>query len=303
MASTALNRDLRTGGQWSATQRAKNALLRALVAGAVKFADRLPERWLLRAGHALGAAASLVLRRPRRRAQNNIALALPAANARALARRAFVSAGENLARSLLLRRQQTRALDWVLVDEHARATLDAALAEGRGAVFVSAHLGAFELLPAAIAELGYQPAVVVRESYDPALDAVVDAHRLARGVQVIHRGRSGAAARIVRALRAGKLVGFLPDLGGRMRSQPAELLGRTVDLPLGALRIAQRAGSPLLVGTLAPGALEGPRARYALHVERMPAADPPLTRRVTDALSRAILALPEQWLWMAPRLR
>lgn len=297
--------DVRTGGRWTARQRLKNALIRGAIRGALALADRLPERWLLGAGRALGAVASLALRRARRLAENNIALALPEANARALARRAFVSAGENLACSLLLRRPATRALDWVEVDERSQATLDAALAEGRGAVFVSAHLGAFELLPAALAELGYRPAVVVRESYDPALDGVVDAHRIARGVQVIHRGCSRAAVRIVRALGAGKLVGFLPDLGGRMRTEPAQLVGRTADLPLGALSIARRAESPLLVGTLGPRPASDGQARYTLRVERMDESSQQsqLTHRVTAALSHAILALPEQWLWMGPKLR
>jgi lauroyl/myristoyl acyltransferase len=298
--------DVRTGGRWSARQRVKNALIRAAVRGALALADRMPVRWLLAAGRALGAVAALVLRGPRRLAEHNIALALPEANARELARRAFVSAGQNLACSLLLRRAETRALDWVRIDDAARATLGDALAEGRGAVFVSAHLGAFELLPAAVAELGFEPAVVVRESYDPALDPVVDAHRLGRGVQVIHRGRSGAAVRIVRALGAGKLVGFLPDLGGRMRTESVELLGRVADLPLGAVNIAQRARSPLLVGALGPcEAADDTGPRYTLRVERITESDgePTLTRRVTAALSSAILALPDQWLWMGSRLR
>jgi KDO2-lipid IV(A) lauroyltransferase len=299
---------VRLGGRWGPLQRLKNAGWLLAARAALAVADRLPVRWLLAAGRALGRLGALVLRGPRARAAEQARLALGVDDPRRFARDCFVRAGENLAWSLLLRRRGLRALDLVEVDADARRTLGSALGEGRGVVFVSAHLGPFELIAAAVAELGLSPAVVVRESYDPRLDPLVDRHRLERGVEVIHRGRPGAVRRIVRALDAGRPVGFLPDLGGRVQSVPVALLGQPVQLPVGPARIALGRRCPVLIGTLsrAPSRAVGmgaAAAPFRLRVERL-AGEPceaRMTQRVADALGEAIRRAPAEWLWMAPR--
>jgi lauroyl/myristoyl acyltransferase len=160
-----------------------------------------------------------------------------------------------------------------------------------------------------VRELGLPAAIVVRESYDPALDAVVDAHRRARGITVIHRGAAGAAFRIVRALRSGLPVGFLPDLGGRVPSVALPFLGRPFPFPIGPQEIAVRAKAPVLVGTLQRarerrgGAAAAPP--FELVIERL---EPAATR---DELSRRVAAHIEaritragsesDYPWMAPR--
>jgi KDO2-lipid IV(A) lauroyltransferase len=170
-------------------------------------------------------------------------------------------------------------------------------------IFVSAHLGPFEGIAAAVAELGYRPAVIVRESYDPELDDLVDDHRRRRGLTVIHRGSPRAALSIIRALRAGQPVGFLPDLGGRVPSVEVCFLGEAVAFPVGPQLIAVRTGAPLLIGTLKRSSGSGPR--HELTLERIqPGKDVVcLTHRVASALERAILEAPEEWLWMSPPIR
>jgi KDO2-lipid IV(A) lauroyltransferase len=296
-------RDRRSGGVWTRRQTAKNWLIACAVRLAFAGADRVPRGLLLSLGRALGRAVRAFSPRMRRLAVENASSILPRAAAVAVAPSSFERAGENLATCALLRRKSMRALDWVAVPQGAHETLVRALGEGRGAVFVSAHLGPFELLAAAISELGFMPAIVVRESYDARLDAWIDAHRRARGIQVIHRGAPGAAMRIVRALRAGRPVGFLPDLGGRVRTIPAEFLGRRLGFPVGPQQIAKRLGSPIVVGALRPLG-KGPIPtfrKFALSIERVESAGDlsAVTQRVARALECAILGAPEDFLWMA----
>ena len=136
--------------------------------------------------------------------------------------------------------------------------------------------------------------MVVRESYDPRLDGVIDAHRVARGLAVIHRGRPGASFRIVRALRSGKPVGFLPDLGGRVPSIQVQFLGELTAFPVGPQQIAQRLGAPLVIGTLYRNR-EG--APFGLRIDEVdteaPLAD--LTQRVASLLEQAIYASPNDF--------
>lgn len=294
--------DLREGGRWTLRQAAKNFVLACVLRAGFRIADRLPETWLVSLCRLSGHIAGRILRAPSARARRATATALPEPQASRVARACFAQAGEHLGLSLLLRRPGARPSRWVRLPETARRTLAQALERGSGAVFVSAHLGPFELLAAAIAEQGFRPSVVVRESYDPRLDAWVDAHRERHGVGVIHRGRSGAATRIVRALRSGRPVGFLPDLGGRVPGTPVQFLGGTMSFPVGPARIAQKTGAPLLVGWLRRAPLSGSTEPYEVEVVEVDASGEVdrVAQRVAGVLERAILeGPPEDWLWMA----
>jgi lauroyl/myristoyl acyltransferase len=279
--------DVREGGRWGRAQRWKNDAIYVGVRIALWVADRTPRTLLVSLASLVGFTAWMVRGCPRGR------------------RRAFMDAGESLALCVLLRRNEVRALEWLDCDRDAISELDAALAPGRGAVVVSAHLGPFELVPAAVAELGHRPAVVVRESYDPRLDALVDAHRTGRGVNVIHRGRHGAGVRALRALRRGQPLGLLPDLPTRVERVSVTLLGRPAELAVGPARLARLAGVPLLVATAArpPGS-----RRHRLRVRRISLLDTDddarLTQRIADELSQAIHEAPHQWLGsLAPLLK
>jgi Kdo2-lipid IVA lauroyltransferase/acyltransferase len=291
-------RDLRLGGRWSATQRARNLLLRGLIVLALGLVDRLPERVVRALGPVLGRMAHALRRRDAARAEAQVRRFLPGVDARAVVREAFVNAGANLGLCLLLRRSTVRALDWVTVPPGSLATLREALAPGRGALFVSAHLGPFELIPAAVRELGFPVSIIVRESYDPSLDRHVDAHRRARGLDVIHRGHPGAPARVLRALRRGHPVGVLPDLGARVPSRRVPFLAGEALLPTGPARLAARLDVPVVVGTLHPC---GPR-RFELRIETVPGgSESDLLERLTGVLGQRVAAAPGQWLWMGAK--
>ncbi|HLV21286.1 MAG TPA: lysophospholipid acyltransferase family protein [Polyangiaceae bacterium] len=296
--------DRRLGQAWTPAQRLKNALLRWLIAGTIAVTDRLPARLLLAGARVAGRAAARLLVPLRRRAERTLRSVLGETGDPArLAADCLAAVGENAGYTLLLRRPGIRARTLVELSPATTELLRGVLAKGRGAVFVSAHLGPFELVAAAVAELGHRPAVVVRESYDPKLNALVDQHRLARGVEVIHRGDPGCPSRIVRALREGRPVGFLPDLPGRVRTHLVTLMGRPSVIAAGPVRIARRAGCPLLVGTLQPLSPPTP-APFRLilgEISHAGADDATVAQRLADVLSAAIRRAPAQWPWMAAK--
>lgn len=288
-------RDVREGGRWSWHQRAKNAALRHLVRSALFAGDLVPPSILLAAGRGLGNAAWAVLRHERRVSRDNLRRAGQVVSPREV----FAAAGHNLVRCLLLRRPGFEASAVVSWRDQDRGHFEDALAMGKGLVFVSAHVGPFELLPAFVAEQGFNPSIVVRESYDPLLDEVVDAHRVGRGIQVIHRGRAGAPSRIVRALRRQKPVGFLPDLGGRVASVACPFFGHETPMPIGPAKIALRMGAPVVLGTLVRH-----DDRFRLRIEPLPASGDveALTMRISREIQQAIQLSARDWLWMARRL-
>jgi KDO2-lipid IV(A) lauroyltransferase len=296
--------DVREGGRWRTGQWLKNTLIYWVIRALVRIVDRMDPAKLERWGRRLGRCAYAFSSRARKRARINIRLALPGADATALAKQCFVNLGANLALCLLLRRDGVRALDFVQIDAPTRQLLETTLRDGPGAVFVSAHLGPFELLAAAVSEFGLSPAVVVRQSYDPRLDPIIDAHRTRRGIQVLPRGSPETPARMLRALREGRPVGFLIDLPARVPSLETPFLGRRRAIPFGPQLVAQRARVPLLVGTLAPPS--DTRHRFRLQLQRLDVEgrNPrSLTRCVTESLARAILTMPAHWPWMSAEHR
>ncbi|HEX4339627.1 MAG TPA: lysophospholipid acyltransferase family protein [Polyangiaceae bacterium] len=292
--------DRRFGGRWTRAQALKNRAIRAGIAGLLVVVDLIPARLLGLLGVALGRTAALFARDAHRVAEERARDALGELFTPSLATRCFVHAGEALAMCALLRRPGVRASEYVALSDASRERLVHALSEGRGALVLSAHLGPFETIPVRLVEAGFAPAIVVRESYDPELDRVVDLHRRTNGIDVIHRGRPGAAARIMDALGSGRPVGILPDLGGRgLATTPVRFLGRTVAFPTGAQKLARAAGCPLLVGTLVRTPRGATPFELLLEDVDTDGTVDELTRRVAAHLEHAVKRSPEDWLWMA----
>lgn len=310
--------DLREGGRWTPAQRAKNDLLWALSAVVLLALRPWPLRALRALGRALGEAAFVFARSARRTATDNLARAVPDADARArrvLARRSFAALGESLADTVALLAGRDPPAPLVLTGE-ARATLERARAEGRGVLFASAHLGPWENVAASLVAAGFPLVTLARESYDPRFSRLYDRLRRRTGVAVIWRAERRAAFAILRTLRGGGVLGVPMDLRSRVPSIAAPFLGRPAETPVGPARIALRSGAAVVVGTAAPaaskdgGASPSPgNGALVVTATRLETADlsadeigaAALTARINDEISRRILALPHAWVWMHPR--
>jgi KDO2-lipid IV(A) lauroyltransferase len=298
--------DVREGGSWTALQRTKNTALWLLASMALAAARPAPAPVLRALGRGLGLVAHRLARRARRTATSNVALALPHLDERErrrLVARSFATLGTLLGETVAMMRPG--AVAPLPLAPEALAALDRARAEGRGVLFVSAHLGPWERVAASLVAAGIPLVAIARESYDPRLSRVYDRLRASHGVDVIYRSRPGASARILRALRGGRVLGVPMDLRSRVPSCDAPFLGHAAPTPVGPARIALRARCPVVVGTAAPAA-DG-----ELHVTVTPidTTDLPsrgegaveLTRRINLELSARILALPHAWVWMHDR--
>lgn len=288
--------DAREGAAWTPRQRLKNDVIHALARAALALVTRLPRALVAALCGAIGAAAWLSLGRERALVRARLEAGLGEGVPSARVRAAFLAAGATLADTLALLDPDEPAGRTLAVDEASREAFRGALAEGRGVVFVSAHLGPWERLAAVLAAEGFPVATVARESYDPRFTRLYERIRAPRGVRSIYRGRPGAAAAIVRELRAGRAVGFLVDLPARVPSIRARLFGADAPVPVGAARIALARRAAVVVGTCAPGGkilisrVESADLRPGATGERA------LTDRIARALDARIAALPEAWI-------
>jgi KDO2-lipid IV(A) lauroyltransferase len=299
-------RDVREGGSWTALQRTKNTALWLLASMALAAARPLAPSVLRALGRGLGIAVHRLVGRARRTALSNVALALPHLDdreRRRLVARCFATLGALLGETVAMMRHG--AVDPLPLAPESVAAFDRARAQGRGVLFVSAHLGPWERVAASLVAAGIPLVTIARESYDPRFSRIYERLRESHGLDVIWRSRPGAAARILRALRGGRVLGVPMDLRSRVPSCDAPFLGHVAPTPVGPARIALRAGCPVLVGTVAPGAGGALEVTATpIHVADLPAdgcGPVELTRRINLELSARILALPHAWVWMHER--
>ncbi|HVK70056.1 MAG TPA: hypothetical protein VM694_36635, partial [Polyangium sp.] len=165
MASEEPVADVREGGTWTPRQRLKNNVVYVLVRALLAFALFLPRRALRAVCRALGFVAYVVLPRTRRIVATRLEAGLGASNV--CTQSVFTTVAEMLADTLDLLRPGERAGARLSLDPASRRVFAEALAEGRGVVFVAAHLGPWERMAALLVEEGFPVATVARESYDP----------------------------------------------------------------------------------------------------------------------------------------
>jgi KDO2-lipid IV(A) lauroyltransferase len=266
----------------------------------------LPLPVALTFGRGVGRLAFLVAVRLRRRAaaQLEAALGLGVVQARRLAREVFCQAGMVGAELVLLPRLRSQLAEYVELAEPERAVLHAALAEGRGLLFVSAHLGSWELLAQRIA-LEVQPAAsLARKSPNPFLGAWLERTRARGGLSTINRGDPGAARRMLATLRGNGVLGVLIDQDTRVDSVHVPFFGRLAATPTAAAELALRRELPVVVGFIERRA-RGHRVRLE-RLELGPAAsarDPvaALTALLSARIEAAVRARPEAWVWFHAR--
>ena len=307
MSDPLARRDLREGGAWSPLQRSKNDALWLVASLALAATRPLPLGTLRALGRALGRAAHLLVRSARRTARGNVARVFPELDIparHALVRRCFLSLGELLAETVAMLRTAGGPPP-LIVSAEARDVLDEARAGGRGVLFASAHLGPWERVAASLVAAGVPLVALVRESYDPRFSRLYEQLRGGHGVRVVWRASPGAAARILRTLRAGGVLGVPMDLRSRVPSCDAPFLGHPAPTAVGPARIALRARAPVVVGTAAPGP-DGSLVVTATRIDSSgltcdDAGARELTARINAELSRRILALPHAWVWMHNR--
>jgi KDO2-lipid IV(A) lauroyltransferase len=266
----------------------------------------LPVPLALALGRGIGRLAFLVAGRLRRRASTQLeaALGLGVDESHRLAREVFCQAGMVGAELVLLPRLRSQLADYVELAEPERAVLHAALAEGRGLLFVSAHLGSWELLAQRIA-LEVQPAAsLARKAPNPFLGAWLERTRALGGLATINRGDPGAARRMLATLRGNGVLGVLIDQDTRVDSVHVPFFGRLAATPTAAAELALRRELPVVVGFIERRA-QGHRVRLE-RLELGSAASAPdpvaaLTALLSQRIEDAIRARPEAWVWFHAR--
>lgn len=191
----------------------------------------------------------------------------------------------------------------VCIQWEGDAAIDAAFAAGQGVVFLTPHLGCFEVTAQAYAArygvLQARPITVLfRPPRKAWLRHIVERARARPGLHTAPTSVAGVK-QLIAALRARACVGLLPDqVPATGLGQWAPFFGREAYTMTLSARLAQQTGAAVL---LAWGERLGFGAGYTIHVRALPAplaSDlPSAVQQINRAMESLILECPSQYLW------
>jgi Kdo2-lipid IVA lauroyltransferase/acyltransferase len=183
---------------------------------------------------------------------------------------------------------------------------DAARRRGKGVLFLTGHMSAWELAPFAHALYGYPLHFLVRPIANRRVDALINSYRCRSGNQPIEKNR--AARSMLKVLGDGGTVGVLSDHNTTLEEGVfVNFFGVPASTTSGLARIALRTDAAVVPGFLS---WDQDRRRYRLRFE--PAVElvrtgneeadvVENTARFTRVIENFIRAHPDQWLWIHKR--
>lgn len=277
--------------------------LYAAVRGFGAVVRRLPLAWALGVGRAFGVVAYWT--QPKRRAvsRGNLRAALGRERSpealEAIGRGTFQHLGMSLIELLRAPRVDAAYVRrWITVE--GREHLEQALAQRRGLIVVSGHLGNWELASLVSGVEGHPVLALVRQQGLPRLNRLLNRCREVTGCRVVTKGMG--LRDLVRHLQAGGLVGLVADQDAGARGVLAPFFGRLASTARGPVALAVRTRAPVLpVFCLRT---RGPR--HTIIFERpLPVGHSGDEAREVQAgiaaylqvLERYIRRAPDQWLW------
>ncbi|MBI2357949.1 MAG: lysophospholipid acyltransferase family protein [Deltaproteobacteria bacterium] len=188
-----------------------------------------------------------------------------------------------------------------------RAHLEAALAKGKGAIALSAHLGNFFLVGTRLSAEGYVTSVLVNQPADGYFGRLMDRWRLRVGQRTIHaRPRRLAFHHLVQALRRNEITVVIADEYRSGSGLFVPFFGRTVAARRGPATLALRTGAALVPMYL----IRKPDGGLMLIIEpeielatsgAIKADVRENTLRIVAWLEKTVSAYPDQWNWMNVR--
>lgn len=171
------------------------------------------------------------------------------------------------------------------------------LAEGRGILYLTPHLGCFEITARYLIQHG-PITVMYRPPRQAFLEPVMEQARNMSGLKAVPATLQGVR-QFVRALKRGEAVGMLPDqVPGSGDGVWAPFFGKQALTMTLAGRLARQTGVPVILtaGERLPAG-KGWRIHYVRLPEPLPEDPQALATAINDAMEQLIRRFPQQYLW------
>ncbi|HEY6271182.1 MAG TPA: lysophospholipid acyltransferase family protein [Terriglobales bacterium] len=272
------------------------------------FIGALPRALARGIGIALGLIVYWLHPRLRRVGMRNLELAFPGKSRtekKKILRGVYVNLGRQLAEFCLFPRYTPENVAKVAVYEGFENFV-AADARGKGVVFLTAHLGGWEVSSFAHSLYGHPMDIVMRPLDNPYVDAMVDRYRTLHGNRTFRK--QDFARGLLTALRQGETVGILMDTNMTPpQGAFVDFFGTPACTATGLARVALHTEAAVLP---AFGIWDKDLGKYkicfepALSLGRTGDDDADAlanTAMFTKVIERYVTKYPDQWLWVHRR--
>jgi len=290
-------------------KRLKYGAIYWLVRFLIFIANVFPRRaWLSLCG-GLGSAAYHLLPKEREKTIVHLGLAygnkMGARDLATMAKEVFRMLGLNGGEILRAVKVRTLAdLERILVT-HGFENYETAAAKGKGVVFVTGHVGPFEIMVTNMTMRGLRPFIIGTALKDQRLNDLLFGFRNAHGATAIERGKEGL--KLIKALKSSGSVALLIDQDTKVKSRFVNFFGMQAATPVGAAILAMKTGAIVVPAYIHYNADDGMQ-----HMHLFPGlpcistgdeeADMIANTQVyTSFLEDAIRQHPTQWVWMHER--
>jgi Kdo2-lipid IVA lauroyltransferase/acyltransferase len=278
-----------------------------LVRTLVFICSIFPVKWVSRVSSWLGTIGPWIVRSESKKALNSLSIAFPQlheSEKQKLIQNMFSHLGQLVAELVCVRQIDAHIDEWVHFDEQNRKILDDALAQKKGVIFVSAHLGNWELLARRISLLGYPCQTIAREASDRRTTKMIEQMRMSANLKSIWRGSFSAAKDMLKAIKRQEILGLLIDQDTKVQSVFVPFFGRLAKTPKGAADLVLKTGAIPLMGF----AVKVAPHRYQIVLQNVPLpsaesvdASLELTSVMTKMIEEKVREFPGQYMWIHER--
>ncbi|MBP2644178.1 MAG: lpxL 2 [Firmicutes bacterium] len=266
----------------------------------------LPYSLVVRLGRGLGHIYFIVASKQRKRgiSQAMQGLAISYGEAEKVIRRLFYNLGQMFAEVMYMPRlnaEKIRKYISIEGEEYLRQAVEA----GRGVVFLTAHIGNWEWMAARLSAEGFPITTIVKQQPKAQFSRFINEYREKMGVEVFSRGTNDMI-KAARALKKGKVLGFLADQDGGADGVFVDFLRRKASTPLGPAVFAEKFDSVIVPGFI----FRRPEGGYKIVIkspfsyQRNADKDQGLyknTLQMTKIIEAEIINHPEEWMWFQKR--
>jgi KDO2-lipid IV(A) lauroyltransferase len=280
----------------------------ALVWPVVKILGVMPRSLARTAAIMLAGVVYHLHRRLRKVGLRNLEIAYPdmaAAGRKRIVRGVFVSLGRQLAEFCRFPHYTRDNVAQVAVYEGFE-NFDAAQRRGKGVLFLTAHLGGWEVGSFVHSIHGHTMRIVVRALDNPYLDRMVERYRTLHGNSTFEK--QDFARGLISAMRAGETVGLLMD---QNMTPPAgvfvDFLGVPACTASGIARVALRTDASVVPAfTIWDDVRRKYRITFAPRLTLPKTGDDErdvvsATQLFTRVIEEYVRKYPDQWLWVHRR--
>jgi KDO2-lipid IV(A) lauroyltransferase len=291
------------------SKRIKYGALYWLVRSLIFIANVFPRKLWLKFCGFLGRLAYIIVADARRKTIAHLRFAYGKEKSEreiiSMSRKVFRMLGRNGGE--ILRAIKVKTLDDLnkILVTHGYENYERARDKKKGVIFLTCHVGAFDLQVTNMALRGLKPNIIGTPLKDERLNELLFDYRNAYGAVAVERGKE--TLRLIKALKSGGSTAILIDQDTKVKSRFVNFFGAPAATPVGAAILAMKTGAAIV-----PTYVYLDERDWMQHMYVLPEIPTILTgdeekdmiantQAYTKFIEDVVRMHPTQWVWMHER--